>query len=62
MSQAKSTTKKAIAKGSKVKILDGEHADKLGEVKHIRNVTSEAHVELDGGKVVNVQLSALAAA
>jgi len=62
MTKEKVTAKKAISKGSKVKITAGEHADKIGEVKHLRAATGEAHVELDGGKVVNVAAVDLAAA
>jgi transcription antitermination factor NusG len=62
MAQAKSKAKE-IKKGDKVKINGGEHAGKLGTLKHIRATTLEAHVELsDSGKVVNVPLASLAAA
>jgi transcription antitermination factor NusG len=51
----------AIEKGSAVKITEGEHADKLGKVVHLRAATSEAHVELESGKVVNVPATFLVA-
>jgi transcription antitermination factor NusG len=54
---------KEIKVGGAVKINEGEHAGKLGTLKHIRATTLEAHVELsDSGKVVNVPLASLAAA
>ena len=61
MSKEKSS-KKEITKGSKVKITEGEHADQLGEVKHLRAATGEAHVELATGKVINVPAADLVAA
>jgi len=61
MAKAKAEVKK-LAKGSAVKITDGEHADKLGKVAHLRAATGEAHVELESGRVVNVPVASLAAA
>jgi len=53
---------KEIKVGGAVKINDGEHAGKLGTLKHLRAATSEAHVELESGRVVNVPADAIAAA
>jgi transcription antitermination factor NusG len=62
MAQAKFKTKE-IKKGDKVKITGGEHDGKVGELKHIRAATADAHVELaDTGKMVLVKLADLAAA
>ena len=53
---------KGVKVGEAVKVIAGEHEAKTGTLRHLRAATGEAHVELDGGKVVNVAVADLAAA
>jgi len=53
---------KSIKKGDRVKVTDGEHAGKVGVLKHTRAATSSGVVELDNGQSVGVKLHELAAA
>jgi len=53
---------KGVKIGQAVKVLAGTHEGQQGTLKHLRALTGEAHVEVDGGKVVNVAAADLAAA